>query len=81
MGWQIEDVCDRALGATREGRLDPALQNLQRVMSGELPVIIHTAGSEGVINTARMWKTKYDTRCCISHGSFMRSSSAIKEKR
>jgi len=70
MGWQIEKICDRALGATREGRLDPALQSLQRVMSGELPVIIHTAGSEGVINTARMWKTKYDTRCMISHGSF-----------
>lgn len=70
MGWQIEKICDRALGATREGRRDPSLDNLQRVMSGELPVIIHTAGSEGVINTARMWKTKYDTHAFISHGSF-----------
>lgn len=70
MGWQIEKICDRALGATREGRLDPSLRHLQDIMSGELPVIIHTAGSEGVINTARMWKTKYDTHCMISHGSF-----------
>ena len=70
MGWALEDVCDRALGATRQGRRDLSLENLQRVLSGELPVIIHTAGSEGVINTARMWKTKYDTRCFISHGSF-----------
>lgn len=70
MGWTLEDVCDRALGATREGRRDIALENLQRVMSGELPVIIHTAGADGVINTARMWKTKYGTRCFISHGSF-----------
>ena len=70
MGWALEDVCDRALGATREGRRDLSLENLQKVLSGELPVIIHTAGSEGVINTARMWKVKYGTRCFISHGSF-----------
>ncbi len=69
MGWILEDVCDRALAATREGRPDPALRDLQKVMSGELPVLIHTAGSAGVGNTARMWKVKYNTRCVISHGS------------
>ena len=70
MGWIIENVCNRALGATRQGRVDPALRDLQRVMSRELPVLIHTAGSSGVGNTARMWHVKYGTRCVISHGSF-----------
>lgn len=70
MGWILEDVCDRALGALRQGRRDPSLENLMKIMSRELPVLIHTAGSEGVVNTARMWSQKYGTRCVISHGSF-----------
>jgi imidazolonepropionase-like amidohydrolase len=59
MEWNLRDVADRALGAYRQGRRDPALENLSRVVSGDLPVLIHTAGSEGVVNTARMWKVKY----------------------
>lgn len=70
MTWALADVCDRALGALREERFDPALEDLKKVMTRELPVLIHTAGSEGVVNTARMWKVKYDTRCTVSHGSF-----------
>ncbi len=70
MGWTLEDVADKALASRREGRRDPALENLEKVMSGELPILIHTAGSEGVVNTARMWSRKYDTHCVISHGSF-----------
>ena len=70
MGWILEDVADRALGALREDRFDPSLENLKKVMSRELPVLIHTAGSEGVLNTAQMWHLKYGTRCVISHGSF-----------
>ncbi|MEM8709382.1 MAG: amidohydrolase family protein, partial [Planctomycetota bacterium] len=37
---------------------------------GELPVLIHTAGSEGVFNTARMWKIRYGAKAVVSHGSF-----------
>jgi len=70
MGWTLEDVADKALASRREGRRDPALENLEKVMNGELPILIHTAGSEGVVNTARMWSRKYDTHCVISHGSF-----------
>lgn len=70
MSWALADVCDRALGAIREGRFDPALEDLKKVLGRELPVLIHTAGSEGVVNTARMWKLEYDTRCVVSHGSF-----------
>ena len=70
MGWTLEDVADKALASRREGRRDPALENLEKVMAGELPVLIHTAGSEGVVNTARMWSRKYNTHCVISHGSF-----------
>jgi imidazolonepropionase-like amidohydrolase len=81
MGWILEDVCDRALGANRQGRKDPALENLQKIMSRELPVLIHTAGADGVVNTARMWSRKYGTRCVISHGSFdgWKAAPAIAE--
>ena len=70
MGWTLEDVADKALASRREGRRDPTLENLEKVMHRELPVLIHTAGAEGVVNTARMWSRKYDTQCVISHGSF-----------
>ncbi len=81
MGWILEDVCDRALAAERQGRFDLALRDLQRVLTRKMPVLIHTAGSEGVINTARMWGQKYDTRCVISHGSFdgWKTAAAIVE--
>lgn len=69
-GWNLEDVNDRALAALEQDRFDPALEMLKRVHSKELPVLIHTAGSEGVVNTARMWRHTYDTRSTVSHGSF-----------
>lgn len=70
--WNLSDVADRAraLRSEQGGRRDFALDNLARVMRRELPVLIHTAGSDGVVNTARMWSVKYGTRCVISHGSF-----------
>ena len=70
MSWNIADVNDRAISATYEGRFDPALEMLKRVHTGELPVLIHTASSEGVINTARMWRETYPTQSTVSHGSF-----------
>ena len=70
MGWMLEDINDRALAALAQGRSDPALENLKRVHAKELPVLIHTAGSEGVLNTARMWRETYDTNSVVSHGSF-----------
>jgi len=81
MGWTLEDVADKALASRREGRRDPALENLEKVMNRELPILIHTAGSEGVVNTARMWSRRYDTLCVISHGSFdgWKVASAIAE--
>jgi len=70
MGWILEDVCRKAFGALRQGRFDFALADLQRVLTRELPILIHTAGGEGVVNTARMWHRELSTRCVISHGSF-----------
>jgi len=70
MGWILEDVADRALGALRAQRFDPALADLARVLSRDLPVLIHTAGGEGVLNAAQMWHLQYGTRCVVSHGSF-----------
>jgi len=70
MSWALEDICEKALAADRQGRFDLALENLKKVLRHELPAIVHTAGSDGVGNTARMWYNKYKTQCCISHGSF-----------
>lgn len=70
MGWMLEGINDRAVAALEQDRSDPALDNLKRVHTGELPVLIHTAGSEGVLNTARMWRETYDTNSVVSHGSF-----------
>ena len=70
MGWVLEDVNDRAVAALESDRFDLALENLKRIHSGELPVLIHTAGSDGVVNTARMWRQTYKTRSILSHGSW-----------
>ena len=70
LGWILEDINDKALGAAREKRFDPAFTNLEKVHSGELPVLIHCAGSDGVADAVRMWKGKYKTRCVVSHGCF-----------
>jgi len=70
LAYALEDVNDRAIGANREGRFDLALENLKRVHRGELPVLIHCAGSDGFAAAARMWKEKYGTRCVLSHGCF-----------
>lgn len=68
MGYVLEDVQDKALAHTAASH--PGLADLHRVMRGELPVLIHTAGGAGVANSARMWKLRNETRCVISHGSF-----------
>jgi imidazolonepropionase-like amidohydrolase len=71
LSWILEEVNDRARAASRSGaEPDFALQNLARVHAGELPVLIHCAGSDGVANAVRMWKHRYDTRCVVSHACF-----------
>ncbi|MCB9914566.1 MAG: amidohydrolase family protein [Planctomycetes bacterium] len=70
MGWTLEHVCNQALAAERAGRNDLRLRDLRRVLTRELPVLIHTAGSDGVVNVARMWKQRYGAQCIVSHGSF-----------
>jgi imidazolonepropionase-like amidohydrolase len=70
LGWLLRDANDRARAALDQGRFELALENLKKIHSKELPVLIHTAGSDGVANTARMWRDTYDTRSVLSHGSF-----------
>lgn len=70
LGWMIEDANDKALAAIAQGRRDPALENLMKVHTRELPVLIHTAGSDGVGNTTRMWRGRYPVRSVLSHGCF-----------
>ncbi len=81
MGWVLEDVNDRAVAALEGERFDLPLEDLKRIHSGELPVLIHTAGSDGVVNTARMWRVTYDTRSILSHGSWdgYRAAPALAE--
>jgi imidazolonepropionase-like amidohydrolase len=59
-------VRDRGVRSTADRRL----ADLARVHSKELPVLIHTAGSDGVGHTVRMWAETYDVRSILSHGSF-----------
>lgn len=70
LSWILEDVNAKAIGRNREGVNDRALENLQKIHSKELPVLIHCAGSDGFTAAAHMWKEMYDTRCILSHGCF-----------
>jgi len=70
LSWLLEELNDRAAVARDTGAFDPALDNLTRIHARELPVLIHCAGNDGVANTVRMWKGRYDTRSTVSHGSF-----------
>ncbi len=70
LSWILADINDKAVGANRQGRKDKALENLQRVHRGELPVLIHSAGSDGWAAAARMWQLEYHTQCVLSHGCF-----------
>jgi imidazolonepropionase-like amidohydrolase len=70
MAWNLADVNDKALAASAQGRDDPALRNLQKVLRKELPVLIHTAGSDACHTTIDMWRGRYDTRSVLSHGCF-----------
>lgn len=81
MSWMLHEVNDRAVAANEAGIDDPELRNLQAVHRRELPVLIHTAGSEGVVNTARMWRVDYPTRSTLSHGCFdaWKTSPAVAE--
>jgi len=70
LAWILHDANRRAVAANAQGRRELALANLQKVHARELPVLIHSAGSEGVANTARMWRRTYGTRSVLSHGCF-----------
>jgi imidazolonepropionase-like amidohydrolase len=70
LSWILENINERALGAIRDDRFDLALENLKKVHEKELPVLIHSAGSDGYAAAARMWKEKYGTNCVLSHGCF-----------
>lgn len=70
LAWILNDANRRAVAANEQGRRDLALANLQKVHARELPVLIHSAGSDGVANTTRMWRRKYRTRSVLSHGCF-----------
>ncbi|QDU65058.1 amidohydrolase family protein [Engelhardtia mirabilis] len=68
--WILSRVNREAI-ASREHGLDVFhLRNLAKVHAKELPVLIHTAGSDGVTATVRMWRDEFPTMSVLSHGSF-----------
>jgi imidazolonepropionase-like amidohydrolase len=73
--WQLASMNRRALAERRHGP-DPKrplrleLQHLQKVLASEMPVLIHTAASDGVSHTVRMWRGEFPTRSVLSHGCF-----------
>lgn len=70
LSWILDDINEKAIARNREGVKDRQLENLQKIHSKEIPVLIHCAGSDGFTAAARMWKEKYDTRAILSHGCF-----------
>ncbi|MBM3987057.1 MAG: amidohydrolase family protein [Planctomycetes bacterium] len=71
MAWTIAQALEMAIAANEQGRRHDGLTNLQRVATGDLPVLIHTAGSDAVHTTIEMWGERYpDTRPVLSHGCF-----------
>jgi imidazolonepropionase-like amidohydrolase len=71
MAWTIEHALKMAIAANEQGREHLALTNLQKVATGELPVLIHTAGSDAVHTTIEMWGERYpETKPVLSHGCF-----------
>ncbi len=70
LSWILEQWNEEARVANREGTSTPMLENLQKVHARELPVLIHSAGSDGYPAAARMWHVKYGARAVLSHGCF-----------
>jgi imidazolonepropionase-like amidohydrolase len=70
MAWNIRRANNMAIAANKAGRTDVRIANLQKVQKKELPVLIHTAGSDACATTVRMWRQEYDTRSVLSHGCF-----------
>ncbi len=81
LAWIIQNVIDRARAAQHSDRPSFGMGNLQKVLDKQLPVLIHTAGSEGVVNTARMWRVSNDTKSTLSHGCFdaWKCARAVKD--
>ncbi len=70
LAWILEQYNEEARAMNRAGTSTPALENLQKVHARELPVLIHSAGSDGYPAAARMWQVKNGVRAVLSHGCF-----------
>lgn len=69
LAWNLEELNDRVAAQVRAGQtVDWQLEDLARVHSGELPVLIHCASAEGVADAVRMWKVRYGAVAVVSHG-------------
>ena len=75
LSWALHHLNDRVANLARRSERDGdsrdwQIENLKKVHTGELPVLIHCASAEGVAGTVRMWKKRYGTNCVVSHGSW-----------
>lgn len=70
LSWILEQHNEEARALNRAGETRLAYENLQKVHARELPVLIHSAGSDGYPAAARMWQVENGTRAVLSHGCF-----------
>lgn len=70
LAWILEQYNEDARALNREGESTFTLENLQKIHSRELPVLIHSAGSDGYPAAARMWHVANGARAVLSHGCF-----------
>lgn len=70
LSWTVDKLCDRVRGAMRQGRDVPAYREIQQVLEGKIPVLVHTASAEGVSNLINQWTDRQGAFPIVSHGSW-----------
>jgi imidazolonepropionase-like amidohydrolase len=61
---------EHAAGNGPRPELVPELEQLRKVFSKEVPVLIHTAGTRDCIATSRMFQDVFPVHMVLSHGCF-----------
>ena len=70
LAWTVHRVNDMARAVANGNRDEWALADLAKVVTGELPVLVHCASAEGVAGVVRLWKLREKAQCVVSHGSW-----------
>ncbi len=68
--WTLSTANRAAASQTPDPSKTMGQKHLRDVLAGDLPLLVHCAGSDGVAATVRMWRDEFPTRSVLSHGSF-----------